>query len=121
MSSARIAGILYLQFAIFSAAVLWLWLWLGDSPWETQAQLLPTIPGAVELFAVNVIVMIGSTVLSVWLTVCAQVNLVVFGVGVLVTIADLWWNILAMLLCVAPLPFMWVAYKAKKSMGTTSD
>jgi len=111
LNSARAAGILYLQFAIFSAAVLWLW--LSDSPWETHARLLPTVPGAVELLAVIVALMVASLVLGGWLTVRAKVNLTVLGAGVLVAIAAIWWNILAMAFWVAPLPFMWVAYRAR--------
>jgi hypothetical protein len=111
LNSARTAGILYLQFAIFSAAVLWLW--LSDSPWEAHARLLPTIPGAIELLAVIAALMVASIVLGGWLTVRAKVNLTVLGAGVLVAIVAIWWNILAMAFWVAPLPFMWVAYKSR--------
>ena len=111
LSSGRTAGILYLQFAIFSAVVLWMW--LGDSPWETHAQLLPTIPGAVELLAVIVVLFVASLVLGGWLTIRAKVNLAVLAAGVLVAIAAIWWNVLAVAFWIAPLPFMWVAYKAR--------
>ena len=52
-------------------------------------------------------------ILGGWLTVRARVNFVVFGAGVLVAIAAIWWNILAVAFWLAPLPFMWVAYRAR--------
>ncbi|MEQ1775591.1 MAG: hypothetical protein ABL891_17580 [Burkholderiales bacterium] len=119
LNFARTAGIIYLQFAIFSAAVLWLW--LGDSPWETHARLLPTIPGAVELLTVIVILMVASVLLGTWLTVRAKVNLVVLGAGVLVAIAAIWWNILAMAFWIAPLPFMLLAYKREMTANRSFE
>ena len=108
---ARIAGILYLQFAFFTAAVLYLW--LGDASIQSFVRDLPTIPGAVELLCVIIVLMVASLALGGWLTVHNKVNKGLLITSILVAATAIWWNVLAVAFWLAPAPFLWLAYKSK--------
>ena len=73
------------------------------------------------MLTVIVILMVASVLLGTWLTVRAKVNLVVLGAGVLVAIAAIWWNVLAMAFWIAPLLFMWVAYKRETTANRSFE
>lgn len=70
LSPARAAGILYLQFTVLCVAVLWLFLGalLDGSSWQRLRSELPTIPGAVELVTVIVVLAVATFALGAWLT-----------------------------------------------------
>jgi hypothetical protein len=94
---ARTAGILYLQFAAFATAVLWLWL-SGDS-FQTHRELLPTIPGAVQLFGVIVALTVSSLSLGIWLIFRSTVNPAQLITAVVISLTAVWWNVLAAVTC----------------------
>jgi hypothetical protein len=107
LSLARTAGILYLIFAVFSCAVLWIW--LGGTSWHCEQ--LPTIPGAVELLSVIGALATASVVLGALLTTRAKVNLSLLVGGAVTAVAAVWWNIVAPLFWSAPVAFMSFAYR----------
>ena|SRR5688572_26252900 len=109
LSPARTAGILYLQFTLFSAAILWLT--LGDSSWERLREELPKIPGAVEGFSAIAGLTAASAVLGTWLTVRAKVNVVALVAGAIAALVAVWWTVLAGAFLIAPLAFMVFAYR----------
>ncbi len=90
-----------------------MWVGFGDTPWIELERSLATIPGDMELFFVPVCLAAISVVLGGWLTIRAKVSVLVLGAGIIVAIAAIWWNIIAMIFWLVPLPFMWLAYKSK--------
>lgn len=108
---ARIAGILYLQFAFFAAAVLYLW--LGDDSIQLFVRNLQTVPGAVELLCDIIVLMLASLVLGCWLSVRNNVNKSILITSVLVAATAIWWNVLAVAFWVAPALFIWMAYRSR--------
>lgn len=108
---ARLAGVLYLQFAIFTAAVLYLW--LGDTSIQSVIRDLPMVPGAIELLCVISVLMVASLALGGWLTVRNKVNNGILISSVLMAATAIWWNILALAFWLAPTAFLWMAYRSK--------
>ena len=107
--SALTAGVLYLLFGIFAAAVLILW--AGDSPMDAIRS-LPTVPGAVELFSVVAALMVASFVIGGVLLLRSRVSIVILVAGLVMAAVGIRWNVVAALFWLAPLPFMWIAYRA---------
>lgn len=108
---ARIAGILYLQFAFFTAAVLYLW--LSDTSIQSFIRDLPTIPGAVKLLCIIIVLMVASLALGSWLTLRNRVNKAILVSSVLVAAMAIWWNVLAVAFWLAPATLLWLAYRSK--------
>ncbi len=100
-----------MQFTFFSAAVLYLW--LGDASIQSSVRDLPTIPGAVELLCIIIVLMVASLALGGWLTVRNKVNKVILIASVLLAALAIWWNILAVAFWLAPVLFLWMAYRSK--------
>lgn len=94
LSPARAAGILYLQFTVLCVAVLWLFLGalLDGSSWQRLRSELPTIPGAVELVTVIVVLAVATFALGAWLTLRAKVNLTILVCGAATAVAAFWWS-----------------------------
>jgi len=115
LSPARTAGILYLQFTLFSAAVLWLT--LGDSSWKSIREEWPKIPGAVEVLTAMAVLTAASAALGTWLTVRARVNVVALVAGAIAAAVAAWWTVLAAAFLIAPLGFMLFAYKRAHGSG----
>src|SRR4051794_2577443 len=88
-SLARTAGILYLIFAIFSCAVLWVW--LGGTSWQTHREQLPTVPGELELLSVIGALTAASLALGVRLTLRASVSRPLLIGGAVTALTALWW------------------------------
>jgi hypothetical protein len=106
-ASSLTAGILYLIFGIFAAAVLILW--AGDSPMDVIRS-LPTVPGAVELFSVVTALMVASIVIGCILLTHSRVKVIVLVAGLIMAAVGVMWNVVAALFWLTPLPFMWIAY-----------
>ena len=106
--SAIAAGVLYLQFAVFAAAVLWVLFGEGD----TKPTDVSSIPGAAELLTVIVALMVASFALGGWLTVRRSVNQVALGAGIVIAVVAIGWNVLAVIFWLLPLPLMWSSYRA---------
>ena len=106
--SALTAGVLYLLFGIFAAAVLILW--AGDSPMDAIRS-LPTVPGAVELFSVVAALMAASFVIGGILLLRSRVSIVILVAGLVMAAVGIMWNVVAALFWLAPLPFVWIAYR----------
>jgi hypothetical protein len=109
-ASTLTAGVLYLLFGIFAAAVLILL--AGDSPMDAIRS-LPIVPGAVELFSVVAALMVASFVIGGILLMHSQVSVVVLVAGLVMAAVGVMWNVVAALFWLAPLPFMWIAYRAQ--------
>lgn len=108
-AAALTAGVLYLMFGVFAAAVLIVW--AGDNPVDAVRS-LPTVPGAVELFSVVAALMVASFVVGSILLLRSLVSLVVLVAGLAMTAVGITWNVAAALFWLAPVPFIWVAYRA---------
>ena len=108
-TSAITAGILYLMFGGFAAAVLIIW--TGDNPVDAL-RLLPTVPGAVELFSVVAALMLASFVVGGVLVLRSRVSVVVLVVSLVMAAVGIAWNVVAALFWLAPVPFIWIAYRA---------
>lgn len=111
---ARIAGILYLQFTVFSVAVLYLW--LGDDSIQLFARNLQTVPGAVVLLCNIIVLMLASLVLGCWLAVRNKVNKGILIASVFVAATAIWWNVLAVAFWLAPALFIWMAYRSRNEV-----
>lgn len=113
LSPARAAGILYLQFTVLCVAVLWLFLGalLDGSSWQRLRSELPTIPGAVELVTVIVVLAVATFALGAWLTLRAKVNLTILVCGAATAVAAFWWSVVTAAFLLAPLGFAVFAYK----------
>ena len=90
-----------------------MYLWLGDASIQSSVRDLPTIPGAVELLFIIIVLMVASLALGGWLTVRNKVNKVILIASVLVAAIAIWWNILAVAFWLAPVAFLWMAYRSK--------
>ena len=108
-TSALTAGILYLMFGVFAAAVLIIW--AGDNP-VAAVRSLPTVLGAVELFSVVAALMVASFVVGGVLLLRSRVSVVVLVVSLLMATVGIAWNVVAALFWLAPVPFVWIAYRA---------
>lgn len=110
--SAVIAGILYWLFGVFAAAVLVGW--AGDNP-VGAVRSLPTVPGAVEVFSVVGALMVTSFIVGSMLLVRSRVGAVVLAASFAMAAVGIAWNIVAVVFWLAPVPFVWVAYRARNA------
>lgn len=108
-TSALTAGILYLMFGVFAAAVLIIW--AGAKPVDAVRS-LSTVPGALQFFLVVAALMVASFSVGGVLLLRLRVSLVVFVVSVLMAAVGIAWNVVAALFWLAPVPFVWMAYRA---------
>jgi len=97
------------MFGVFAAAVLIIW--AGDNPVDAVRS-LPTVPGAVELFSVVAALMVASLVVGGILLLHSRVSIVILAAGLTMAAVGVAWNIVAALFWLAPIPFMWIAYRA---------
>lgn len=104
------AGILCGIFAVFAAATFALW--AGDDI-VAAFKSIPGIPGAMELFVVVAVLMIGSSVVAALLFFRVRVGLYVLISSVVISAGAVAWNVIAALFWLAPVPFVWLAYRAR--------
>lgn len=107
---AFVAGGIYLEFAVFSAGTLWLW--LGYSGY-TDFDALLAIPGAVQLFAVIGALLLATLFLGGWLSIGRCVNGVHLGCCIAVVIVAIGWNCVVATVLVVPVALLCFAYTSK--------
>lgn len=112
---ALVAGVIYLEFAVFSAGTLWLWHGYSTSGGADLDALL-AIPGAVQLLAVTGALLLATLFLGGWLSICRCVNRVHLGCGIAVVIVAIGWNYVVAAFLAAPVALLCFAY-ASKDLG----
>ena len=101
--SAQAGAILYLILGAMAAAILLIW--VGRSPIST-IRALPSAAGAVRLFALITALSLGSLVMGVVLL-RKPPGTTVVGFSIVLAGACLLWNMIALILWLVPVPFVW--------------
>ena len=112
-SLARIAGVLYLQFAIFSAAVMYIF--FSDTQLKTTINELTKISGATELLTVIALLFLASLALGILLTLSNKVYKTTLILSVLVATVAVFWNVLAFVFWLTPIVLLTLAYRLQNA------
>lgn len=110
---ARIAGVLYLQFSVFSAGVMYIF--FSDVQLKTTINELTKIHGATELLTVIAALSLASLALGSWLTLNNKVNKTTLILSALVATAAIFWNVLAFIFWLIPIVFLTIAYRSQNA------
>ncbi|MDZ4211965.1 MAG: hypothetical protein U1C59_09670 [Methylotenera sp.] len=110
---ARIAGVLYLQFAVFSAGVMYIF--FSGAQLKATINELTKIPSATELFSIIAVLFLASLALGIWLTLSNKVYKTTLILSVLVAAAAIFWNVLAFVFWLSPIVFLTLAYRSQNA------
>jgi hypothetical protein len=106
------AGVLYLEFAIFAAASMWLV--VGDIPWtRAEWESWSQISGAHELFLTVFALMVATFLIGGWLTFRRKANWPVLAAGAAVLATSILWNFIATIFLAAAFGLSVAAFLAK--------
>ena len=109
---ALVAGVIYLEFALFSAGTLWLWLGYSNSG-STEFESVLAIPGAVEFLSVAGTLLLATLLLGGSLSICRCICRVHLGCGITVVILAIGWNYLVATVLAVPVALLCFAYTSK--------
>lgn len=98
------------MFGVFAASMFVLW--AGDNPRVAFAS-LSTVPSATETFSIVAALMLASFTLGGVLFARRKVGALVLAASFVIAVVGIAWNIIAFLFWLAPIPFVWMAYRGR--------